>query len=106
MIMNSFVFSSLAVACAMLVKSHADQSLLTNFIITPMAFLGGTFFPLEKMPEWIQHILYFLPLTHASNAMRSVALGKIPDLLSYIVLPVIGIAFFSFALLSVNQARD
>ena len=106
MILNSFVFASLAVALAMLVKSHADQSLLSNFVITPMAFLGGTFFPLEKMPEWVQHILYFLPLTHASNAMRAVALGKTPDLLSYLVLPVIGIVFFIFALLSVNQARD
>ncbi|MGD9158833.1 MAG: ABC transporter permease [Desulfobacteraceae bacterium] len=106
MIINSFVFSSLAVACAMLVKSHADQSLLSNFIITPMAFLGGTFFPLDKMPVLVQKILYFLLLTHASNTMRAVALGKTPDLLSYIVLPAIGIAFFTFALLSVNQARD
>ena len=50
-LLNCFVFASLAVALAMLVKSHADQSLLTNFIITPMAFLGGTFFPVEKLPE-------------------------------------------------------
>ena len=43
-LLNSFIFASLAVGLAMLVKSHADQSMLTSFIITPMAFLGGTFF--------------------------------------------------------------
>ena len=39
--LNSFTFASLAVAMAMLVKSHADQGMLSSFIITPMAFLGG-----------------------------------------------------------------
>jgi ABC-type multidrug transport system permease subunit len=33
-----------------LIKSHADMGKFTSFIITPMAFLCGTFFPLEKMP--------------------------------------------------------
>ncbi len=42
--LNSFVFASLAVGLAMVVRSHADQALLTSFVITPMAFLGGTFF--------------------------------------------------------------
>ncbi|ETR71388.1 MAG: ABC-2 type transporter [Candidatus Magnetoglobus multicellularis str. Araruama] len=42
--LNSFVFASLAVGMAMLVKSHADQGMLTNFIITPMAFFGRHIF--------------------------------------------------------------
>ena len=73
--LNSFVFASLAVGLAMLVKSHSDQALLTNFFITPMAFLGGTFFPVDKMPEWVQYILHFLPLTHASKVIRAAAFG-------------------------------
>ena len=105
-ILNSFVFASLAVALAMLVKSHADQSLLTNFVITPMAFLGGTFFPVDRLPMWAQKILFFLPLTHASNAIRAVALGEIPDWHAYLVLPVTGVLFFIFALRSVKHARD
>lgn len=105
-ILNSFVFASLAVALAMLVKSHADQSLLTSFVITPMAFLGGTFFPVERLPVWAQKILFLLPLTHASNAIRAVALGEMPDWRAYLVLPLTGIAFFILALGSVNHARD
>jgi ABC-2 type transport system permease protein len=103
---NCFVFSSLAVALAMLVKSHADQSLLTNFIITPMAFLGGTFFPVEKLPVWAQVPLSCLPLTHASQAIRAGALGQPTHWLNYAVLLVTGALFFWLALHSVNQARD
>ncbi len=103
---NSFVFSSLAVALAMLVKSHADQSLLTNFIITPMAFLGGTFFPVEKLPVWAQMLLSLLPLTHASRAIRASALGESVLWWDYALLVIIGALCFWFALNSVNKARD
>ncbi|MDR2549783.1 MAG: ABC transporter permease [Desulfobulbus sp.] len=105
-LLNCFVFASLAVAMAMLVKSHADQSLLTNFIITPMAFLGGTFFPVDKLPAWIQAALHCLPLTHASSAIRASSLGQQPRLIDYLVLLGIGLVFFWLALHSVNRARD
>jgi ABC-type polysaccharide/polyol phosphate export permease len=100
------VFASLAVAVAMLVKSHADQALLNNFVITPMAFLGGTFFPLEHLPEWAQKILYFVPLTHAAEAIRTASFGQPPRSLNFIVLAGIGIIFFIAAMLCVNHARD
>ncbi|MFH0727785.1 MAG: ABC transporter permease [Pseudomonadota bacterium] len=104
--LNSFVFASLAVALAMLVKSHADQSLLTNFIITPMAFLGGTFFPIDRLPAWAQPLLHLLPLTHASRAIRDSALGGPPRVTSCALLLAFGLLFFWLALRCVNRARD
>jgi Nod factor-specific ABC transporter NodJ protein len=105
-VLNSFVFASLAVGMAMLVKSHSDQALLTNFFITPMAFLGGTFFPVDKMPEWAQHILFFLPLTHASKAIRAAAFGDPPAFSSYLLLASLGTVLFFLALHWVNSARE
>jgi len=104
--LNSFVFASLAVGMAMLVKSHADQGMLTNFIITPMAFLGGTFFPIDRLPVWAQKIIWFLPLSHASDAVRMASFGQQPDLRSYGLLLIIGIAFFFMAILCVEKAKD
>ncbi|HBT96288.1 MAG TPA: ABC transporter [Desulfobulbaceae bacterium] len=104
--LNSFTFAALAVAMAMLVKSHADQALLTNFIITPMAFLGGTFFPIDKLPDWCQAILYCLPLTHASHAIRAVALGYPAATADYLALLAAGLVFFWLALYAVGRARD
>jgi Nod factor-specific ABC transporter NodJ protein len=105
-VLNSFVFASLAVALAMLVKSHADQSLLSSFVITPMAFLGGTFFPVERLPDWAQHLLYVLPLTHASSAIRTTAFGGTVDWRGLAVLVTAGLVFFIMALGTVNKARD
>ena len=105
-VLNSFLFASLAVGLAMVVKSHADQALLTNFFITPMAFLGGTFFPVERMPPWAQEVLHFLPLTHAAKAIRSTAFGLAPEVSSYVLLAGLGTMLFVMAFLCVNKAKE
>lgn len=105
-ILDSLVFSSLAVGLAMLIKSHADQAMLTSFVITPMAFLGGTFFPVEHLPHWAQKVLYLLPLTHASDAIRASSFGRVPETSDYLILAIIGISAFLLAILTVNKARD
>ncbi len=104
-LLNSFTFASLAVALAMLVKSHADQAMINSFVITPMAFLGGTFFPVERLPVWAQKILFFLPLTHATRSIRSVAFEHSPEPVSYLVLFFTGCACFALALKCVGRAR-
>ncbi len=105
-LLNSVFFASLAVGLAMLVKSHADQAMLTSFIITPMAFLGGTLFPLEQLPVWAQKILYFLPLTHAANAMRGASFGVAPNIPDFLILLGLGSLAFLFAVMTVNRAKD
>lgn len=105
-LLNGFVFSALAVSLAMLVKSHAEQGLLNSFVITPMAFLGGTFFPLDKLPSWLRHALGLLPLSHASREIRAAAFGDAPDLRSFLILAAFGAAFFFLALYTVGKAKD
>ena len=104
--LNGFIFASLAIGLAMVVKSHADQAMLTNFVITPMGFLGGTFFPIEKLPIWAQKIVSLLPLTHASHVIRASAFGNPINYSSYILLAVIGISLFFISVGLVNKARD
>ena len=106
LLLNSFVFATLAVALAMVVESHADQALLNSLIITPMAFLGGTFFPVEHLPWWAQKVLYLLPLTHAAQAMRAAALGLELSGLSYLLLAALGAVSFIFAVSTVRRAQD
>ncbi len=105
-LLNSLVFSSLAVMFAMLIKSHADQAMLTSFVITPMAFLGGTFFPLENLPGWAQAILCHLPLTHAADAIRTSSFGHVPEAGDYLILACMGGVAFVLAVSAVGRARD
>ena len=104
--LNAFVFASLGVTSAMIIRSHADQALVTNFIITPMVFLGGTFFPLEGLPEWARLPLKLLPVTHASHLIRSAAYGAAIPYFSAGVLFVLSLLGFLLAYRSVDHARD
>ena len=105
-LLNAFVFASIAVALAMLISSHGDQSLVNAFVITPMAFLGGTFFPLDGLPQWAQMLLHGLPLTHAAQAIRADAFGQPPQWIHFAVLAGLGVVGFILALKSVDRARD
>lgn len=46
-------------------------SMIINFIITPMTFFCGSFFPIERLPEWLQGIVSWLPLSISTKLMRS-----------------------------------
>lgn len=104
--MNSLIFASLGTGLAMIVRGHQDQMMLQTFVITPMAFLGGTFFPVDRLPGWLAAVVDLLPLTHASRAMREACFGNTPPATSLAVLGASALLFFLLAHRAVRQARD
>ena len=45
---------------------------LANFLVLPMAFLSGSFFPLDGAPGWLQTVSELLPLRHLNDGMLDV----------------------------------
>ena len=43
-----------------------------NFIVLPMAFLSGSFFPLDGAPAWLRTVSNLLPLKHLNDGMLDV----------------------------------
>ena len=80
------LFAALGVVAAMTVPSHEDMSNFSTFVILPMAFLCGTFFRAENLPRVVADLIYCLPLTHTSYALRALAAGKGLPLVSLAVL--------------------
>jgi ABC-2 type transport system permease protein len=54
-------------------KNERQAAPLSNIIVFPMMFLSGTFFPRFLMPEWLQNISGFLPLTPIIDGIRLIA---------------------------------
>jgi ABC-2 type transport system permease protein len=45
--------------------------MLSNLLRFPMMFLGGVFFDISAMPPALQYIAKALPLTYATEALRT-----------------------------------
>ncbi len=49
-----------------------DGVSMSNFLILPMSFLSGSFFPLDGAPAWLQILSRFLPLRWLNDGMTDV----------------------------------
>ncbi len=76
LLLHLAIFSLLGILAAMIVRSHADQATVNAFLITPMMFLSGTFFPVEKMPLAIKAVASIFPLTYSTRLIRSTLLQQ------------------------------
>lgn len=103
--LTTFVFASIAISTAMLAKSHADQAMLSSFVITPMSFLCGTFFPVDLYPPWIRAVVHVLPLTPAATLTRAAASGQPLDWRPVLYLITAAVATFALAVRVVRQSR-
>jgi lipooligosaccharide transport system permease protein len=65
-----------------------------------MFLFSGTFFPIETLPAWAQHVAAALPLTHLVDMVRSLSYGEMNSRLLWDLtyLAVFGLVFFTWAL--------
>ncbi len=54
-------------------KNERQAAPLANLVVFPMMFLSGTFFPRFLMPQWLQTVSNFLPLTPVIDGIRLIA---------------------------------
>jgi ABC-2 type transport system permease protein len=54
-------------------RNEQQSAPLSNIVVFPMLFLSGTFFPRFLMPEWLQKLSTFLPLTPVIDGIRLIA---------------------------------
>jgi len=54
-------------------KNERQAAPLANIVVFPLMFLSGTFFPRFLMPQWLQSITDYLPLTPVIDGARLIA---------------------------------
>ena len=75
LLLHMGIFSLLGFIVALAVRNHGDQSSISTFLITPMIFLSGVFFPLDRAPVVLQWIVSVFPLSHSVSLMRATLCG-------------------------------
>jgi ABC-2 type transport system permease protein len=69
------LFSSLGVIVGIFAESFDHHSFVNNIVILPLAFLGGVFYSVDRLPSPWQEISHANPLFYLVNAVRYGFLG-------------------------------
>jgi len=50
-------------------------TVLFRLVLIPMTLFSGTFFPVDRLPAWVQPVAWVSPLWHGTELARAAALG-------------------------------
>lgn len=99
---GTLAFLSIGLLAGAWAKTQESASAIVNIIVLPMAFLSGSFFPLDNAPAWLRAVSEVFPLKHLNNAMLDVMVrGRTPE----VVLPEIGILLGFAVVLTAVSAK-
>ena len=90
---GTLCFMSLGLLAGAVTKTTEGAVNMANFLVLPMAFLSGSFFPLDGAPCWIQNISLLLPLRHLNDGMLDVMVRGEPA--SAVLVPMAILAAFA-----------
>ncbi|RSN48461.1 MULTISPECIES: ABC transporter permease [Actinomadura] len=65
-------FLSIGMMVGAWARTQETAQAVTQLIVLPMAFLGGSFFPLEASPQWMRMLSYVFPLRYLNEGMLNV----------------------------------
>jgi len=69
-LLGTMMLSSLGIAGGIWSQKFDHLAAVTNFIVTPMTFLSGTFYSIERLPGGWQAAAHFNPFFHMIDGFR------------------------------------
>lgn len=104
-ILASAFFSTLGMINSLYAKKFDDINIIPTFILTPLTYLGGVFYPITKLPGIWQHISLFNPIAYTIDVFRYSMLG-ISDInigLALLVLLLLAVSAYALCLYLLNK---
>ena len=106
-LVSSFMFSALGVFVSSYARWTPEAQMYSNFLRFPMAFLAGTFIPIESMPDSLRIVSRFLPLTYSiealSEAMNNASLTHVYLVDIFILISVSAIIVYLSTLVLIRR---
>ena len=103
MIALASTFLGLFIAVA--VSEVFEAQTFSNFFRFPMIFLCGLFFPIDRLPVFLQPVSYALPLTYGADALHGAVHGghHLPYTVDLAVLALFCLALFAGSLGNIRR---
>jgi ABC-2 type transport system permease protein len=93
LVCGTLSFMALGLLAGAIAKTVEGATSLANIFVLPMAFLSGSFFPLDDAPKWLDVVSHLLPLRYLNDGMLDVMVrSKGPEAAIVPMLILIGFA--------------
>ncbi|WP_434749225.1 ABC transporter permease [Paenibacillus amylolyticus] len=102
LILSAFMLVSMGLASTVsgLIRETKNASMLNSLIIVPTCMIGGCFWPLSIMPEYMQKLANFVPQKWTIQAVETISAG---GTLADIALPLLILFAMAVVLLAVGS---
>ncbi len=102
-LLTAMTFSVAGLINAIFAKNFDEISVIPNFVLTPLNYLGGVFFSIASLAPIWQHIARVNPILYMINAFRYGMLGQsdisIGTAFAIIIAALVGLFAFALVLL-------
>lgn len=95
-VLCSTLFSLLGITNALIAKTYDGITVIPSYILAPLLYLGGVFYPVELISDKIGSILLCNPIIYMVDIFRSAILGNVSSDFFMIIITIICMIIFIF----------
>ena len=75
-LLSSFILGNIGIIAGLWAEKFDHMATVTNFVIVPLSFLSGTFYSIERLPEFLQILVKANPFFYMIDGFRYSFIGK------------------------------
>ena len=94
----SFILGNIGIIAGLWAEKFDHMATVTNFVIIPLSFLSGTFYSIERLPDFLQKISLANPFFYMIDGFRFAFIGQSDGSIMFGVLYLSIISFLSWLL--------
>ena len=103
--LSSFILGSLGFITGLWAEKFDHTATVTNFIITPLSFLSGVFYSIDKLPNFFQIISHLNPFFYMIDGFRYGFFGQ-SDTSPYLSLLIVTLFFIILAFITIRMLKS
>ena len=106
-VMASFLFAQFGIIAAIYAQNFDSLAMFTNFIILPLIYLGGVFYPISILPPTWAKLSHLNPLFYLIDGFRHALLGNgdLPFSVSFSVSAALAAGLFCWAAMLIRRSH-
>ena len=81
--LTSFIMGGVGFIAGLWAEKFDNMATVTNFIIVPLSFLSGTFYSINRLPEYLNKLSYYNPFFHMIDGFRYAFIENLDGSLNY-----------------------